>query len=270
MQQQLVKQLVINPWIPFRTLVIREIKRFMKVVIQTVISPIISSSLYLLIFGVSLGSQVNLKNGLPYISFLIPGLMVMGLINNSFQNSSSSIVTSKFSGDLEDLRVAPISNNQIIWAMGVGGIIRGTSVALISGLVGMVFHYFMLGTFLQIEHPLLFIIFLALGGLIFSFCGIFVAFLAKTFDQLSAFSTFILIPLTYLGGVFMSISSLSPFWQKVCHLNPVFYLINGFRYSVLGVSDVEIIPTLVVCFIALLVTYLIALYSLARGSFSRW
>lgn len=260
----------INPWIPFLTLIKREIKRFMKVMIQTIVSPIVSSSLYLLIFGVSLGSQVNLPNGLPYITFLIPGLMMMGLINNSFQNSSSSIVTSKFSGDLEDIRVAPISNHQIIWAMGVGGVIRGTAVALISGFVGLIFHYFILGELIPLKHPGLFVLFLVLCGLIFSFCGIFVAFIARTFDQLSAFSTFVLIPLTYLGGVFMSIEGLHPFWQKVCHLNPVFFLINGFRYAMVGVSDVRIETTITVSIIAMTVTYLMAMYSLVKGSFARW
>lgn len=259
-----------NPWIPFLTLIHREIKRFMKVVIQTVVSPIISSSLYLLIFGVSLGSQVNLPNGLSYITFLIPGLMVMGLINNAFQNSSSSIVTSKFSGDLEDIRVAPITNHQIIWAMGIGGVIRGSTVALISGLVGFIFHYLTLDQYLPIKYPGLFILFLILCGLIFSFCGIFVAFIARTFDQLSAFSTFILIPLTYLGGVFMTTQVLHPFWQKVCLLNPVFYLINGFRYSMIGVSDIDIFTILAVSFLALVITYLMALYSLLKGSFARW
>jgi len=259
-----------NPWIPFLTLIHREIKRFIKVIIQTVVSPIISSSLYLLIFGVSLGAKMNPQNEMPYIAFLIPGLMVMGLINNSFQNSSSSVVNAKFSGDLEDLRVAPITNNQIIWAMGVGGIIRGATVAIITGLVGFIFQYLTTSTVMTIHHPFLFLLFLILGGLIFSFCGIFVAFLAKTFDQLSAFSTFILLPLTYLGGVFMSIEGLHPFWQKMCHLNPVFYLINGFRYSVVGVTDIEIWPILLVNCGALVVSFFMAKYSLTRGSFSRW
>ncbi|MFN3697277.1 MAG: ABC transporter permease [Pseudobdellovibrio sp.] len=256
--------------VSFTTLIQREIKRFLKVIIQTVVSPIISSSLYLLIFGVSLGSKMDLKNGLPYIAFLIPGLMVMGLINNAFQNSSSSIVNAKFSGDLEDLRVAPITNNQIVWAMGIGGIIRGSVVAGITGLVGLFFQYLLTDSVMMIHHPFMFISFLVLGGLIFSFCGIFVAFIAKTFDQLSAFSTFILLPLTYLGGVFTSIEGLSPFWQKLCHLNPVFYLINGFRYSIVGLSDVDIGLTYVVTILALFITFMMAKYSLAKGSFSRW
>ncbi|MBY0452621.1 MAG: ABC transporter permease, partial [Bdellovibrionaceae bacterium] len=214
----------------FFTLFRREIKRFLKVIIQTVVSPVISSFLYLLVFGVSLGSSVQMKSGLSYLSFLIPGLMMMGLINNAFQNSSSSVVTSKFSGDLEDIRVAPIPHSYIIWAMGLGGAVRGTLVAMVTGLVGLLFHYMQLHELMGIEHPIWLIYFFLVGGFIFSFLGIFVAVLANTFDQLSAFSTFILLPLTYLGGVFISIENLHPIWQTLSHFNPLFYLINGFRY----------------------------------------
>lgn len=256
--------------IPFFTLVKKEVKRFLKVIVQTVVSPIISSFLYLLVFGVSLGNSVTLKNGLPYLAFLIPGLMVMGLINNAFQNSSSSIVTSKFSGDLEDIRVAPVTHNQIIWAMGFGGIIRGGLVSLITGVVGSVFYYLQRGEFLLITHPFWTFYFVITGGLIFAFCGIFVAFLAKTFDQLSAFSTFILLPLTYLGGVFISVENLHPIWQTISHFNPLFYLINGFRFAVLGISDVELMTSVIVTFIAVCVTYVMAQIALKKGSFNRW
>jgi ABC-2 type transport system permease protein len=153
----------------FYTLIRREIKRFLKVVIQTVVSPVISSFLYLLVFGVSLGASVQLKNGVPYLSFLIPGLMVMGLINNAFQNSSSSVVTSKFSGDLEDIRVAPIPHSYIILAMGLGGVFRGSLVALVTGLVGYTFHYFQLNEMVKIEHPFWLMYFFVVGGLIFYF-----------------------------------------------------------------------------------------------------
>lgn len=254
----------------FMTLVRREVKRFLKVVIQTVVSPIVSSFLYLLVFGVSLGGSVQLNNGLPYLSFLIPGLMVMGLINNAFQNSSSSIVTSKFSGDLEDLRVAPIPHSYIIWAMGIGGVFRGSVVALMTGFVGSLFHWMQLSEMLPLMHPLWIIYFLVVGGLTFAFIGIFVAFLAKTFDQLSAFSSFILLPLTYLGGVFISIQNLKPIWQTLSHYNPLFYLINGFRYAMLGKSDVELSTSVLVSLICVLITFLMAQVSLKRGSFSRW
>lgn len=254
----------------FLTLVRREIKRFLKVIIQTVVSPVISSFLYLLVFGVSLGSSVQLKSGLNYLSFLIPGLMMMGLINNAFQNSSSSIVTSKFSGDLEDIRVAPIPHSYIIWAMGFGGVVRGTLVAMVTGLVGLLFHYLQLHELMSIEHPFWLIYFFFVGGFIFSFLGIFVAVLANTFDQLSAFSTFILLPLTYLGGVFISIESLHPIWQTLSHFNPLFYLINGFRYAVLGQADVVLLTSVAVSFAAVLVTFGMAQYALKKGSFSRW
>lgn len=254
----------------FYTLIRREIKRFFKVVIQTVVSPVISSFLYLLVFGVSLGASVQLKNGIPYLSFLIPGLMVMGLINNAFQNSSSSVVTSKFSGDLEDIRVAPIPHSYIIWAMGLGGVFRGSLVALVTGLVGYSFHYFQLNEMVKIEHPFWLLYFFVAGGLIFSFIGIFIAVLANTFDQLSAFSTFILLPLTYLGGVFISIENLHPIWQTITKMNPLFYLINGFRYSILGQSDVLLSTAVIISLVGVSVTFGMATFALKKGSFSRW
>ena len=254
----------------FYTLVKKEVKRFLKVVIQTVVSPIVSSFLYLLVFGVSLGSSVQLKDGMPYLSFLIPGLMVMGLINNAFQNSSSSIVTSKFSGDLEDVRVAPIPHSYLIWAMGLGGVFRGSVVALITGIVGSIFHYTQLHEWLPIVHPFWVGYFFLVGGFIFAFIGIFVAFLAKTFDQLSAFSAFILLPLTYLGGVFISIQNLHPFWQTVSHFNPLFYLINGFRFAFLGTADVDLMTAVLVSLAGVVVTFAMARVALLKGSFSRW
>lgn len=254
----------------FLTLLKREIKRFMKVVIQTVVSPIVSSFLYLLVFGVSLGSSVQLANGVEYLTFLIPGLMVMGLINNAFQNSSSSVVTSKFSGDLEDIRVAPIPNSFLIWSMGLGGTFRGTVVALITGVVGSLFHHLQLHTWLVIEHPLWLIYFFLVGGLIFSFLGIFIAVLANNFDQLSAFSTFILLPLTYLGGVFISIQTLHPIWQTLSKLNPLFYLINGFRHAIIGQADVSLQSAVLISLVGVLVTFFMAQFALKRGSFARW
>ncbi|MBC7741552.1 MAG: ABC transporter permease [Bdellovibrionaceae bacterium] len=254
----------------FYTLLRREIKRFAKVVIQTVVSPIVSSALYLLVFGVSLGGSVQLNNGFAYLTFLIPGLMVMGLTNNAFQNSSSSIVTSKFSGDLEDLRVAPIPHYYIVWAMGLGGVFRGSLVAIITGLVGTAFHYAQLGKLIPIEHPFWMLYFFMIGGLTFAFIGIFVAFLARSFDQLSAFTAFVLLPLTYLGGVFISIQNLAPIWQTLSKFNPLFYLINGFRYSMLGQADVDLMTAVGVSLLAAVITFILANYSLAKGSFSRW
>jgi ABC-2 type transport system permease protein len=253
----------------FWTLLEREIRRFMKVLVQTVITPFISSFLYLLVFGVSLGSQVTAQ-GQSYLAFLIPGLMMMGLISNAFQNSSSSIVSSKFSGDLEDIRVAPITDNEIVWALSIGGLFRGVVVAVITYICGLIFYYIDKGEVLLVAHPLTLFYFVVVGGLIFGQIGICVAFWARTFDQLSAFSAFILLPLTYLGGVFISIEQLSPFWQTVSRFNPLLYLINGVRYGMLGVSDVVIYQAANISAIGLVVFYFAARYSLKKGSFQRW
>lgn len=259
-----------SEWIGFYTLFMREIKRFLKVIVQTVVTPFISSFLYLLVFGVSLGSSVQLSNGVDYLAFLVPGLMMMGLMNNAFQNSSSSIVTSKFSGDLEDLRVAPLTNRQIVWALALAALVRGSVVALITGLVGELFYYFQKGTIIGVAHPLILLYFVVMGGLIFGLIGISIAFWAKTFDQLSAFSAFVLLPLTYLGGVFISIQSLHPFWQRVSEFNPLLYLINGLRYGMLGTSDVNLWFAMGISFVGLVIFYAIAKLSLEKGSFQRW
>lgn len=259
-----------SEWIGFYTLFMRENKRFMKVIMQTVVTPFISSFLYLLVFGVSLGGSVQLANGVDYLAFLVPGLMMMGLMNNAFQNSSSSVVTSKFSGDLEDLRVAPLTNRQIIWAMGLGALVRGTVVATVTGIVGEAFYFFQQGHLIGVAHPLILLYFVVMGGLIFGLLGISIAFWAKTFDQLSAFSAFVLLPLTYLGGVFISIQSLHPFWQAVSKVNPLLYLINGMRFGMLGTSDVNLEFAMGISFVGLVVFYFVAKLSLEKGSFQRW
>ena len=256
--------------IAFATLFQREIARFLKVIVQTVVTPFVSSFLYLLIFGVSLGASMPSHQGVSYLAFLIPGLMMMSLMNNAFQNSSSSIVSSKFSGDLEDLRVAPLTNQQIIWAMSLGALVRGLVVSVITYIVGAIFCYYQQGIVLSVAHPFYTLFFIIVGGLIFGLLGISVAFWATTFDQLSAFSAFILLPLTYLGGVFLSIENLHPIWQFISRMNPLLYLINGLRYGVVGVSDVPMGTAVPVSIIGFVVFYIIAFYSMKKGSFQRW
>ncbi|HRO67185.1 MAG TPA: ABC transporter permease [Pseudobdellovibrionaceae bacterium] len=254
----------------FLTLLEKEIRRFMKVLVQTVVTPFISSFLYLLVFGVSLGASVPGQDGVSYLAFLIPGLVMMALMNNAFQNSSSSIVSSKFSGDIEDLRVVPLSENEIIWAFALGGLVRGFFVGTVTFMVGQIFHYLQIGTWLGVVHPFALMYFVIVGGLLFGLLGIFVAFWAGSFEHLSAFSSFVLLPLTYLGGVFLSIEHLSPFWQGVSKLNPLLYLINGLRYGMLGVSDVGLGESMAISFVGLIVFYLLARLGLRRGSFQRW
>lgn len=257
-------------WTPFWVLLDREIKRFGKVLVQTIITPLINSSLYLLIFGVSLGQSISLASGVSYLAFLIPGLVMMGCLNNAFQNSSSSIVSSRFGGDLEDYRVSALSHQQIIWALAFGGLIRGLVVGSITFLVGQIFYFNIEGQILGLAHPLVLLFFICVGGLSFATLGISVAFWAKTFDQMSAVGAFVLLPLLYLGGVFFSIESLHPFWKSLALLNPLLYLINGVRFGVLGVSDVPVTTSAVVSLVGLLVFHLIAVRSLKTASFSRW
>jgi ABC-2 type transport system permease protein len=241
----------------------------MKVIVQTVVTPLISASLYLLVFGVSLGNYVDMGAN-SYLAFLIPGLMMMGLMNNAFQNSSSSIVSSKFTGDLEDLATVPISRGQIIWAMSLGSVVRGSLVALMTFIAGQIFYFSKYGTLIGIAHPLWMIYFILIAGLVFGQIGLMAAFWAKTFDQLSAISTFVILPLTYLGGVFISVEQLHPFWQNISQLNPLFYFINGLRFAMLDKADVSVWTCAGLGLLALLVLNFFAYRVLSKVSFSRW
>jgi ABC-2 type transport system permease protein len=261
---------ITSRFIPFFTLYNREIQRFMKVSVQTLFSPLISSGLYLLIFGVSLGHSIQMNHGVSYLAFLIPGLIMMAVLNNSFQNSSSSIVSGKFSGDLEDWKVSPLRESEILGALALGGLTRGLAVGVVTFITGEVFHYFTNGGFIPISSIIWVLVFLFLGGLSFALFGVCVAFWAKTFDQLSAVTSFILLPLIYLGGVFFSISNLHPFWQALSRLNPLFYFINGLRYGLLGISDVDVWTAFGVSVLAFSCFYLIAYRALIKGSYSRW
>lgn len=257
-------------WAPFLTVLEREVKRFLKVIFQTIFTPLINSTLYLLIFGVSLGSHIKLESGRSYLAFLIPGLVMMGCLNNAFQNSSSSVITAKFGGDLEDFRVSPLSHFQIVWAMSFGGLIRGITVGFLTYMTGLVFIFFTEGNWLSISHPLALLFFVAVGGLSFAKLGICVAFWARSFDQLGAVTGFILQPLLYLGGVFFSIKALHPFWQTLAAWNPLVYLVNGVRYGLIGIADVDPIQAVLVSLVTLAVFHAMALRSLTTGSFLRW
>lgn len=257
-------------WTPFLMLLQREIQRFLKVIAQTVITPFVSSTLYMMIFGVSLGRQIVFEDGHPYLAFLVPGLVMMGCLNNAFQNSSSSVISSKFSGDLEDLKAAPFSSSQIIWALSLAALVRGLIVGSITYLVGQVAFYLVYGHYIQIHDYFILFLFLVLGGLTFANIGIMVAFWARTFDQMSAVGGFILMPLIYLGGVFYSVDHLPAFWRGISLYNPLLYMINGVRFGLLGKADVDVMTAFLVSFAAFLFTLGLAVNSLKRGSFQRW
>ncbi len=261
---------------PFYFLFRKECHRFSKVLVQTILTPLISSTLYLLIFGVSIGSQIqgngsgDVNGTAKYLGFLIPGLMMMGLMNNSFQNSSSSLVSSKFTGDIEDLGVVPLTRNNIIWALSLASVVRGSVVSLMTLIAGEIFYYVQYQEFLSIAHPFWMLYFMLVAGLVFGQMGMMTAFWAKSFDQLSAVTTFVILPLTYLGGVFISIHQLHPIWQMISLANPLLYFINGLRYSVLGSSDVSLTSSAVLAMAALLVMYFLAHRLFSRITFTRW
>ena len=257
---------------PFLTLYYREVRRFMKVLVQTVFSPIVSSGLYLLIFGISLGRSIDLglEESVTYLAFLIPGLVMMSVLNNAFQNSASSVVSGKFSGDLEDFKVVPLSPLAILWALAFGGITRGLVVGSVTFLVGQGFYYFTNGNLLEIAHPGILLVFLVIGGLSFAMFGVSVAFWSKTMDHLSAISSFVILPLIYLGGVFFSIGTLPRFWQGISQANPLLYFINGVRYGVLGISDVSIETALLISLISLFLFHFMALQVMRRAKYGRW
>jgi ABC-2 type transport system permease protein len=261
---------VLRPWDSFLTLYQREMARFMKVIFQTVFTPMINSVLYLMIFGVSLGKSITMDKPVTYLAFLIPGLTMMGVLNNAFQNSSSSIVSGKFSGDLEDLKVVPLTPQMIIWALSIGGLTRGLLVGCITFVIGEIFSSVVDHTWLAVAHPFWLVFFLIVGGLTFAKLGIAIAFYAKNFDQLSAVGAFVLVPLIYLGGVFFSMQGLHPFWQALARFNPVLYLINGVRYGVLGISDVDITSAAAISLVFLVLFHVLGYKALAKGDFQRW
>lgn len=255
---------------PFATLYNREIRRFLKVAVQTVFTPIVTSGLYLLIFGVSLGGKINMEGGVSYLAFLIPGLVMMSVLNNAYQNSSSSIISGKFGGDLEDWRVAPLSTQAILWALSLGGLTRGLLVGMITLIVGEVFYFVINGIWLLPAHPGWLVVFLTIGGLSFSMFGISIAFWAKTFEHISGVGSFIILPLIYLGGVFFTLDGLHPIWQTLSKINPLLYFINGVRYSMLGQSDVSLMTALGVSLFSMLIFYGVALRILKTAQYTRW
>ena len=256
--------------VPFLQIWFKEVRRFWKVRSQTLFSPLIQSTLYLLIFGVSLGKSVTLESGISYLEFLIPGLIMMSALNNAFQNCSGSIVTSKFHGDIQDWKLIPISDYKIVFALGLGGLVRGFSVATITFITCEVFYFFINDEILKIQNPLLFLLFLSLGGMAFGFIGVTIGFWAKGFDYVNAVGGFVLLPLLYLGGVFYSLESLHPFWQSISKLNPLLYFVNGVRYGFLGISDLEWKTCLLLSVVFMLVFVFTSCHQFKKGSFSRW
>ncbi len=232
----------------FLTLLYKEVLRFWKVGFQTVAAPVLTSLLYLLIFSHVLEQHVKVYDNVSYTSFLVPGLVMMSVLQNAFANSSSSLIQSKVTGNIIFVLLPPISYRQFFAAYVLAAVVRGFVVGF--GVL--------LGTLwfvgLTWAAPLWILVFAVLGGAIMGALGVIAGIWAEKFDQLAAFQNFIIMPLTFLSGVFYSIHSLPPFWQQVSHFNPIFYMIDGFRYGFFGVSDVSPLLSLGVvaaCFVVL-------------------
>jgi ABC-2 type transport system permease protein len=217
----------------FRTLVYKETLRFYKVATQTIAAPILTAMLYLLIFGHVLSGRVEVYPGVTYTAFLIPGLVMMSVLQNAFANSSSSLIQSKITGNLVFVLLTPLSHWEIFSAYVLASMVRGITVGFgVFAITAWFAH-------LSFTAPLWILVFALLGAAILGTMGLIAGIWAEKFDQLAAFQNFLIVPLTFLAGVFYSIHSLPPFWLAVSHANPFFYMIDGFRYGFFGQSDVN-------------------------------
>ena len=243
----------------FRTLVYKETLRFWKVATQTVAAPILTAMLYLLIFGHVLEGRVQVYQDVSYTAFLIPGLVMMSVLQNAFANSSSSLIQSKITGNLVFVLLTPLSHWEIFSAYVIAAMVRGIVVGLGVFLVTAWFGHM---SFLA---PLWILVFALLGAAILGTMGLIAGIWAEKFDQLAAFQNFLIMPLTFLSGVFYSIHSLPPFWLTVSHLNPFFYMIDGFRYGFFGQSDTNPWTSLAIVSAFLVVLSLAAIRLLRSG-----
>ena len=247
-------------YVAFKTIVVREVIRFMRIWVQTVLPAMIMTALYFVIFGNLIGSQIGDVGGVDFIAFIVPGLILMSVITNAYANVVSSFYSSKFQGNIDEMLIAPIPNWIILAGYVSGGLMRGLIVGLAVTLVAFFF------VDMQIHNLAVVITTVILTALLFSMAGLVNAIYAKSFDDISIVPTFVLTPLTYLGGIFYSIDMLNDFWHQVSLFNPVLYMINAFRYGFLGVSDISLVTayTIIIAFVVGL--FVFALFLLERGT----
>lgn len=246
-------------WVAYVTLVRKEIRRFTRIWVQTITPPAVNALLYMLIFGGLIGSRIREVDGFAYMDFLVPGIIMMGIITNSYGNVVSSFFGTKLQKYIEELLVSPVSNLTILAGYVTGGVARGVTVGVVVSFVALIF------TDLRPMHPVTTISIAVLTSIMFSLGGLINAVYAKTFDECSIVPNFVLTPLTYLGGIFYSVSMLPPLAQTLSLFNPVLYMINGFRYGILGVSDIPIWQSYAVILIFIAILGTIAITLLNRG-----
>ena len=244
-----------------KTLVRKEVARVLRIWVQTIVPPAITMTLYFIIFGNLIGKRIGTMDGFDYMSYIAPGLIMMSVITNSYGNVVSSFFGAKFARHIEEMLVSPMSNAAIVIGHVSGGLIRGLFIGLLVTIIALFF------TRLEVQHPLITVSIVVLSSIVFSLAGFINAIFAKKFDDISIVPTFVITPLTYLGGVFYSISLLPEFWQNVSKANPILYMVNAFRYGILGRSDIEITHayTMLVVFVVVLFSACVLLMNRGVG-----
>lgn len=246
-------------FIALGTVARKETVRILRIWVQTIVPPVITMTLYFVIFGNLIGRRIGEMGGFDYMQYMAPGLIMMSVISNSYGNVVSSFFGAKFQGHLQEMIVAPMQTWVIIMGHVVGGVVRGLSVGAVVTVVALFF------TDLEVQHPWITFSILILTAVVFSLGGMINAIFARKFDDISIIPTFVLGPLTYLGGVFYTISLLPDFWARVSALNPILYMVNGFRYGMLGVSDIDIGTAFAVIFVFLGLAFVVCFYLISRG-----
>ncbi len=241
------------------TLVRRELKRTAMVINQVVWPPIITTLLFLFIFGLSLGSRIKTLGGVPYVAFLLPGLVMLNIISSSYDESASSIFQQRFMNSIQELLIAPLSYGELVVGFLTGSVLRGFVIGNLVMVLGLVF------VRVVPHHPLVYLYFMCVTALLFSAVGMIAGLLGKTWDNLAIFTTFLITPLTYIGGVFSSIKLLPPLLQKVSLFNPMLYMIDGFRYSYTSAVDVNLVVDAVLVLILAVAAVVVAFVLTTRG-----
>ncbi len=245
--------------IALMTIVRKEVVRFTRIWPQTIIPSSMMMILYFVIFGKFIGSQIDDIKGVTYMQFIVPGLVMMAVITNSYSNVTSSFFSTKFQKSVEELLVSPTPPHIIIMGYVFGGVARGVIVGMVVTLTSLIFEP------LQIRHLSIVILYILLTAILFSLAGFMNSIFAKKFDDITIIPTFILTPLTYLGGVFYSIDLLPPFWKALSQLNPILYMINGFRFGFLGISDVNVFLGLAISISFIVILFTSNLFLIRKG-----
>ncbi len=251
-------------FIAFKTLVWKEVRRFTRIWVQTLVPPVITISLYFVIFGNVIGSRIGQMSGYTYMEFIVPGLIMMAVINNSYANVVSSFFSQKFQRSIEELLVSPVPNYVILSGFIVGGVSRGLLVGLVASVVTLFF------TGLHLNNVVVTILVVLMSSVVFSMAGFINAIYANKFDDITIIPAFVLTPMIYLGGVFYSVDLLPPLWKTISQFNPIFYMVNAFRYGILGVSDVDIVWAFFILVIFTVVLFSFSLFLLKRGTGLRY